>query len=92
MGSNPVENFYDSCYNYSTLFTNNSSQIFVITDVVQGAFNYTAYLRIGSDLIYKSDIPNGHHFMSGLKVESGETVECDHQSSGVTISGYYTHP
>ena len=91
MGTNPIENFYDSCLNYSALYTNNSTQTFVITDVVHGAYNYTAYLRIDSNLIYKSDIPNGYNFVSGLKVEPGETVECDITGRGMTISGYYAH-
>ena len=92
MGSNPIENFYSNCNN-QTMYTNNTSQTFIITDVIHGVSNYGVELNINGIAAYKS-VDNGHgHFISGLRVEPSESVICYSASNvyGATISGYYTH-
>lgn len=90
MGSNPIVNATQACSSWNTLFTNNSAQTFIITDVIQSyPGSNVASLRINGQYIFSS-IEN-HHFQTGLKIAPGESVVCANSGNYVTISGYYTH-
>ena len=89
-GSNPISSFNASCNSWDTLYTNNTTQTFMITDVVQSyPGSYIGALKINSLYIYESR--ENHRFISGLPVQPGESVQCYHNGNRMTISGYYTH-
>lgn len=90
LGQNPIDNYSSPCNSWDTLFTNNTNQIFTITDVVLTyTGNSAATLRVNGQYIYQSQ--DNYGFISGLKIQPGETVECSFNGNRVTISGYYTH-
>ena len=90
-GSNPISSFNASCSSWDNLYTNNTTQTFIITDVVQtypGSSDVGA-LKINGQHIYESR--DNHRFISGLPVQPGESVQCYNNGNRITISGYYTH-
>ena len=89
LGSNPIEHAYSSCNGWQTIFTNNTAQDFIITDISKYFENsYEGHLRVNGQTIWQSR--DAYQFLSGLKILSGESVECN-SSYSITISGYYTH-
>ena len=90
LGSNPIASFNASCNNWDTLYSNNTSQTFIITDVVQSyPGSYVGALQVNGQYIYESR--DNHQFISGLRIQPGESVQCYHNGYRMTISGYYTH-
>lgn len=90
MGSNPIDNYSASCSSWDTLYTNNTTQTFIITDVVLTyPGSNVAILRVNGQRIYESR--DNYGFNSGLKIEPGETIDCVNSGNIITISGYYTH-
>ena len=81
-GSNPIEHYsHINCNNtQSTLFTNNTSQPFIITDVIVGERSVNAHLYIDGVEVYRRNGNNNGshttHLISGIKVTPGETVQC----------------
>ena len=89
LGGNPIANFTAACGSWSTLYTNTTTQNFVVTDVVHSYPSSNVTLQINTQTIYASREPT--RFVSGLIVAAGETVTCAHSGYEVTISGYYAH-
>ena len=90
LGSNPIANFTQTCSNWETIFTNNTSQTFIITDVVHAySGSYVASLRQNGQRIF--DSRENHHFNSGLAIQPGQSIECYNNGYNVTISGHYVH-
>ena len=95
MGSNPIEHHSEACHN-TTLFTNNSANSFIITDIIGSGYNAPLELKIDGQKVidtYSTGIAQlARPLASGLVVPSGSVVTCDHHGGLiVTISGYYTH-
>ena len=89
-GNNPIASFNSSCGSWDTLYTNNTSQTFMITDIVQSyPDSYIGALKVNGQYIYESRA--NHQFISGLPIQPGESVQCYHNGNRMTISGYYAH-
>ena len=91
LGTTPIHHATASCTSWDTLYTNNTSQPFLITDVVHSypSSSSNATLRVNNQTIYASK--QATQFRSGLLIQPGETVTCAHSGWEVTISGYYIH-
>ncbi len=89
LGTTPIAHATASCSSWDTLYTNNTSQPFLITDVVHSYPSSNATLRVSNQTIYASR--DSTQFRSGLLIQPGETVTCAHAGWEVTISGYYIH-
>ena len=91
-GSNPIEFAYVNCNNGTnmTIFTNNTSQDFVVTDVWAG--DGTVNLLVDNDTIMES-VNTNYSLDTGLKLGSGSKISCSDMagSAHVLISGYYSH-
>ena len=88
LGSNPIDHGQGNC-NGSTIFTNNSSQYFIITDISKSYVDsYEIYLEADGQTIWNGR--GNFHFQSGLRIAPGSTVTCS-GSYAVTIAGYYSH-
>ena len=94
LGSNPIDNAIAVCNSsYSTLFSNNSTQAFVVTDITRQHPSYPLSLRIDNQeawIIESGGHPQIFQFQSGLKIAPGSSLDCAHSGFRVMISGYYT--
>ena len=91
-GNNPIENRYIACNgNWPTLFSNTSSQTFLITDIVKSASNtgYNVILQKNGQVIWEAQ--ENLALQTGITVAPGESIECYHHGYGVSMSGYYIH-
>jgi hypothetical protein len=87
-GSNPIDQGQGNC-NGSTIFTNNSSQSFIITDISKSYVDsYEIYLESNGQTIWNGR--GNFNFRSGLQIAPGSSVTCIGGYS-VSISGYYAH-
>jgi len=102
LGSNPIEHFFRVCTNNtnsnSLIFTNTTSQTFIITDIqTQGTYTYQFFidgaLTLRTDGYYEE---GSLQLLSGIKINPNESFQCQgggssSSSRSVFISGYYTH-
>jgi len=88
LGSNPIEHGYGNCNNSSVLFTNNSVNDLIITDITIKYTGYEHTLYIDGVTAWSST--GNFNFISGLKINPASVVTCS-GSYTMTISGYYTH-
>jgi hypothetical protein len=90
LGNNPIANFSQTCSSWDTIYSNNTNQTYIITDVVHAySGSNNATLKRNGQTIYESR--DNHHFNSGLSIEPGESITCYNNGYAVTISGFYTH-
>ena len=91
-GSNPIEFAAVNCDNSTnmTIFTNGTSQDFVVTDVWAG--DGTVNLLVDNTIIMEG-VNTSYTLESGLKLGSGSKISCSDTggSAHVVISGYYSH-
>ena len=90
IGGNPIDHGYGNCNNSDIVFTNNASQVFIITDISKfydAQYNGTE-LKVNGTTIWHSR--GNFNFRSGLRVSPGDVVTCS-GNNPLTISGYYTH-
>jgi hypothetical protein len=93
MGSNPIESFTVNC-SWTSIFNNTSNQTFIITDIVVRSSGITAYLRENNNngaKIFESRGEGVYSLNTGIPINPGTNVACDHSGYPMTISGYYTH-
>ena len=94
-GNNPIANSIAICSNsYSSLFTNNTSQVFIVTDITKQHPSYPISLRLNNQdvwMVESGGSPGVFQFNSGLRVGPGDTLDCAHSGFRVMISGYYAH-
>ena len=95
LGSNPIDSANTTCSNsYTNLFTNNTSNTFVITEIILGSGN-AAELKIDNQTIFYANSFSGrtsfYPLNTGFIVLPGSSVTCAHSGDHMTISGYYTH-
>ena len=100
MGSNPIFSRSANGYSNVTVFTNNTSNLAIVTDItITGAWNYSCtatFTATGGDLYKLSNSQTGStsiSLKSGLKVPAGGDLVMDGNSrcASGSISGYYTH-
>ena len=95
MGSNPIDSFYLSNCNSAQLFTNNTQQDFIITDIVPdygGWFILNQTAGGATSTVFKTPGSGQVALESGIKVGPGDSVACtQYHGYGGYISGYYTH-
>ena len=92
LGSNPIYSISASCNNASTMYTNNTTQTFIITDVVLSVPNggYSLTLEINGQTIWSME--GNAHLKSGIPIASGATLKCSgHGGYNLNLSGYHTH-
>lgn len=104
MGINPIQHYYSTCpFGGNTIFSNNSSSDFIITDVISH-WKPDINIQIDAQDILKitgatSDLRNIYfNLRSGIKISAGQTLSCSektysgHVGYPITVSGYYAHP
>ena len=94
IGSNPIDNSFATCSG-GTIFTNNTTHDFIITDITRSSRGYGAYLMQNNQIIWESQGGNNASdvitFKSGISISPGASVQCNNGGHTMTISGYYTH-
>ena len=96
LGANPIDSAYQSSCNNSVLFTNNTQQDFIITDIIN---DYSGWVELRKNdggvytKIFKIQGNGEASLTSGITIGPGVSVDCQHYSGrGVFISGFYAHP
>ena len=93
MGSNPVDFASENCSGGNiTLFTNTSSQPFIMTDIQLQRPEASQYIRLNGAKIFATNYgyTSIYNYDTGIKVEPGDVLTCG--GYHMTITGYYAHP
>ena len=79
----------------TTIFTNNTTQYFVITKIIRGNKAIGATLKIENEKIWEyrgyGNSKSIHKLTKGLFVEPKAAVICDHDDNLITIFGHFTN-
>lgn len=94
-GANPIDSAYLSSCNNTVLFTNNTQNDFIITDIIN---DYSGWVELRKNdggvytKIFKIQGNGEASLTSGITIAPGVVVDCSHYSGrGVFISGFYAH-
>ena len=91
MGSNPNEHY--SGTGSSTIYTNNTTETFIVTDIIYYSYGSVTELSISGQKFGTFSSTGMYSLRTGLKVPPGESLTSSsyYNQNYTTISGYYVH-
>jgi hypothetical protein len=91
-GRKIIQSKYSNC-DQNILFTNNTTQLFKITNIVRESKSHSASLAIDNKEIWAyrgyQYSKSSHKMNSALIINPTESVVCDHEGYLLTIIGYF---
>ena len=91
LGTSPIAYYFRNCSNPGDIFTNTSTQDFIITDILVDNGG-TRFIIDGT--LLNPNLTQNVHMTTGFRIPSGSVVSCSPYTGSpyVTINGFYAQP